>query len=68
MLLYRSVTLQYLEPTYHSRLPAAAEYLFDWGGNFYVLLGNKLLPITLWLIVGLPHLVRLEKHQGKPRA
>jgi hypothetical protein len=34
------------------------EYVFDWGGQFYLLIGNKLLPILFWLIVGLPLLIK----------
>lgn len=65
VLFNKSLTLQHLEPTYQSRLPAIVEYLFDWGGNFYVLLGNKLIPIVFWLIIGLPVLI---KRPGKPIA
>jgi hypothetical protein len=58
VLFNKALTLQHLEPTYQSRLPAIVEYIFDWGGQFYVLIGNKLLPILFWLIVGLPFLIR----------
>jgi hypothetical protein len=58
VLFSKALTLQHLEPTYQSRLPAIVEYIFDWGGQFYVLIGNKLLPILFWLIVGLPFLIK----------
>jgi hypothetical protein len=65
MLFNKSLSLQHLEPTYQSRLPETVEYVFDWGGNFYVLLGNRLLPIVLWLIVGLPALIRGRSNRDK---
>ncbi len=68
VLLNKSLSLQHLESEYHSRLPSIVEYMFEWGGNFYVLLGNKLMPIVLWLIVGLPILIRMkEKQRAHPR-
>jgi hypothetical protein len=54
-------TLQKLAELEGYELPALQQYLLAWGGRFFMRIGNKLLPIVVWLVVGLPVLIRFRK-------
>ncbi|MFH2057203.1 MAG: exosortase H-associated membrane protein [bacterium] len=54
-------TLQQLAELEGYELPGLQQYLLAWGGRFFMRIGNKLLPIVVWLIIGLPSMIRLDR-------
>ncbi len=54
----KSLFLQGSDMFANFRLSDTEEYILSWGGRFFLLVGNKLLPMILWFFVGLPALLK----------
>lgn len=54
----KSAFLRNAEMFQEYRLPATEDWLLTSGGLFFLMVGNKVLPIVLWLVMGFPALLR----------
>lgn len=59
----KSLFLQSEQMFQQYRLAAIEEYILNWGGMFFLLVGNKLLPLVLWFLWGLPYLLRRRSEE-----